>query len=201
MRAYRRERLENAIAYIIKIHTHLAQKPAAQTYIYKYLALIDFRAIEETGSPVFDLDYIALRNGPVPANLYDIREDIVNDDSFFEKIALESNPEGNYIFIQKGEPDLDWLSDYEIDLIESTVEEFANPYVTTKDLIDATHERIKAWGFAWRNRIDSERVPINPIHTFSDLDRKKVEELTSSEEVALVHNALKTESSRRDLWK
>lgn len=96
MRAYKKERLENAIAYIIKIHTQLTGRRVSQTYIYKYLALIDFKAFEESGKPVFDLDYVAMKKGPVPTELYDRRDEIVDNESFSEVIRLVSDADGNY---------------------------------------------------------------------------------------------------------
>jgi len=197
VRAYRRERLENAIAYIIKIHQLLSKKEAAQTYIYKYLALIDFRSIEETGKPVFDVDYDAFDKGPVPKNLYDYRDFIVDKEDEFDVIKLESNSEDNYIYKLKKEPNLDYLSDYEIELIESTVEEYANKSVVTKDLIEATHEKIKAWQVAWKNRGSKGRVPINFLHTFDEILDKDLDSLLPKEEVALVYNTLLSELKQR----
>ena len=56
MRAYKKERLENAIAYMVKIQTQFTGRGVSQTYMYTYLALVDFRALKESGKPVFDLD-------------------------------------------------------------------------------------------------------------------------------------------------
>lgn len=182
-----------------KIHKQLTGRNVAQTYIYKYLALIDFKALEETGKPVFDIDYVALRNGPVPSKLYDDRDEIVNDDGFSDVIKLVSDKDGNYWYESKREPDLDYLSDYEIELIESTVEEFAKKgdALTTEDVIDATHKRIRAWQRAWENKGDIGRVSINPLHTFGDLLQKRQEDLTPTEEVALLYEAIKMTQKRR----
>lgn len=196
MVAYKREKLENALSYIIRIHNVLAKKEATQTYIYKYMALIDFKAIEETGKPVFDFDYVALKNGPVPAGLYDIRENIVDEDDFFEAIKVEMSDEGNYIYKQKKEPDLDYLSVYEIELIESVVETYANENVKTKDLIAATHKNIKAWINAWEHRDGVERIGIDPLDTFDNIKNKNLKDLTQAEEIALYFYALK----RKYMW-
>jgi len=145
VRAYKKERLENAIAYMVKIQTQFTGRGVSQTYMYTYLALVDFRALKESGKPVFDLDYVAMTKGPVPSELYDSRDKMVDDENYFDVIKLESDLDGNYWFVGKQEPDLDYLSDYEIELIESTVEEFARKkQLTSEDVVDATHTRIKA---------------------------------------------------------
>ena len=191
MIAYKREKLENALSYIIKIHETLAKKEATQTYIYKYMALVDFKSLEETGRPVFDFDYIALKKGPVPAKLYDFRENIVDDEDFFDVIKLKMTDEGNFVYKNKKEPDLDYLSDYEINLIETTVESYANEKVKTQHLIDATHEKIKAWDTAWEHRDGVDRVIIDPLDTFEDIKTKEQEELSPTEEIALFYHALR----------
>lgn len=56
MRAYKKERLENAIAYMVRIQTQLTGQAVSEAYMYTYLALVDFRALKESGKPVFDLD-------------------------------------------------------------------------------------------------------------------------------------------------
>ena len=187
------KRLENAIAYMVKIQTQLTGRGVSQTYIYKYLALIDFKALEESGKPVFDLDYVAMTKGPVPSELYDNRDEIVDNENFFDAIKLVSDSDGNYWFECKQEPNLDYLSDYEIELIESTVGEFASKgkRLTSNDVVDATHVRIKAWQRAWENRGDSGRVTMNPLHTFDNLLQKKEEDLSPVEETALYYEAVK----------
>lgn len=199
MRAYKKERLENAIAYMIKIHTQLTGRRVSQTYIYKYLALIDFKAFEESGKPVFDLDYVAMKKGPVPIELYDRRDEIVDNESFSDVIRLVSDSDGNYWYEKKQEPDLDFLSDYEIELIETTVEEFASKgnALVSDDVVEATHLRIKAWQKAWENRGYSGRVAINPLHTFSGLLGKNEEELNPIEETALFYMTLKNNTIRK----
>jgi len=193
VRAYKKKRLENAIAYMIKIQTHFSGQRAFQTFIYSYLALIDFKALKEAGKPVFDLDYVATIMGPVPIELDDNRDKIVDDENYFDAIKLVRDQEGNYWYACKQEPDLDYLSDYEIELIEATVEEFAGKGIktTSEEVVDASCVRIRAWHKAWENRGDCGRVPINPLHTFIDLLQKKEEEFTPVEETALYYEAMK----------
>ncbi|MDD4220169.1 MAG: hypothetical protein PHR10_08305 [Sphaerochaetaceae bacterium] len=88
---------------------------------------------------------------------------------------------------------MDFLSDYEIELIEATVEEFAGKRTAfnSAEVVDASCVRIGAWQRAWENRGDSDRVRINPLHTFIGLLQKKEEDLTPVEETAFYYEAMK----------
>lgn len=190
MRAYAKERLENAIAYIITIHEKLAGKPATQTYIYKYLALIDFQAIKDTGKPVFDLDYAALPNGPIPAELYDNKDFIADDVEAFDAIKVETDSEGNLVYKVKKEPNIDYLSDYELDLIENILENHIDRNITTQKLSEITHKEIRAWSYAWKNRGTHKRIAINNLHSFENILDKDANALSPVEEAALVYDGL-----------
>jgi len=101
VRAYKKERLEHAIAYLIKRHRHFSGQRAFQTPMYAYLALIDFKALKETGKPVFDLNYVATIMGPVPTELDDKRDMIVDDENYFDAIKLVHNQEESYWYVSK----------------------------------------------------------------------------------------------------
>lgn len=181
---YEEERKINALAYIALIHKSLTQKPAFQTYIYKYTALIDFTAIKECGRPVFNFDYLALKNGPVPKQLYDNKEEYLKTQPFKDKILLKKD-ENRIIYEPTGEPDLEYFSDYEIELIEKIVEKHAKKYITTGVICNVMHKEILAWQKAWENRENKKRVPINPLETFPGILSKKALDRTPVEEVAV----------------
>ena len=147
--AYIQEKLENGIAYISIIHTTISKKPASQEQIYAYLALIDFAEIKESGHSVFELDYVALENGPVPALLYDNKETNLVRQPFKETVVLKRTEEQQIIFEPVGEPDLSYFSEHEIQLIEATVEHYASKVRNVKQLYEATHQEIPAWKQAW----------------------------------------------------
>lgn len=183
---YSKEKLENGIAYIAIIHNNIKNKPAYQTYIYKYLALIDFAYIETTGRSVFGLDYHALKNGPIPAQLYDNRNLYVLIQPFKKAVLLEKSDDHRIIFKPIADPDLQYFSDDELLLIESTVESYATEVNTIEELCQITHSKIKAWEVAWKSRAKNrERVRINPLDTFPDILKKDPDELTPTEEAAI----------------
>ena len=82
---YQKEKFENAICFFASEHYKATRKALTQTYLYKYLALLDFRSIETTGKPVLGLEYMAMEKGPVPIKLYRERETIKSDCFEFKK--------------------------------------------------------------------------------------------------------------------
>lgn len=190
--AYENEKIINAIIYIAKIHLILAKKPAYQTYIYKYVALIDFAKLKEFGKPMFDLNYVALKNGPVPIELYDNRENLLTNQSFLSKVVLKKNDDDGHIYYEPtSEADLDFFSNYEIELIEKILEKYAHPGMGINELCDATHNEILAWKKSWNRRNCASRIPIDPLYTFKGIRKKSYEQLTPEEEVAITHYSIK----------
>jgi hypothetical protein len=71
---YQMEKIENAICFFAKEHQKKARKPLYQTFLYKYLAFLDFISLRETGQPALGLRYLAMEKGPVPIEIYDKKE-------------------------------------------------------------------------------------------------------------------------------
>lgn len=178
MNPYQKERLENAICYFAKEHKDRSGKPLYQTFLYKYLAFLDFMSQEETGRPAFGIMYRAMENGPVPIDLYNQRHDYETD--LFVFIPLE---EEKVIIIPKGEPDLDLFSEFEIQQMSTLLDRFAKPGVKSKDICAASHS-IKAWKKAWLREHNSK---IDYIDTFDNIDQKSETELSIEEERFLVY--------------
>lgn len=144
------KKLENAIAFFAsEFHKRKNYWPA-QMWIYKLLALLDFRILMATGRPCFGIEYKAMANGPVPSVLYSTRYD--------------GTPNSSYQFIQVGykriniealkEPDLDYFSDRVIDEMHNLVREFIDSGKELKDLINETH-KLRSWKAA---RKDAEEI-------------------------------------------
>jgi uncharacterized phage-associated protein len=178
------EKLQHGLAYIAIIHEQICARPAYQTDIYQYLALIDFANIKAKGRLVFDLDYLALKSGPVPAMLYDNRDAYLESQPFRDVLVLEKIDD-TIIFKPIAEPDLQYFSDDEIALMESIVEKYASTVTTTEQLCRISHTEIEAWKVAWKARNDKNRVRINPLDTFPNILQKSSDELTPIEEAAL----------------
>ncbi|MBW8003069.1 MAG: DUF4065 domain-containing protein [Planctomycetes bacterium] len=186
MLAYQKERIENAICYFAREHQKRAQKPAYQTYIYKYLALFDFRVLEKTGKPALDIEYDAYERGPVPRPLYNTR-------SFHKNQCYKFKPEGeNSIIIEPARrPNLNFFSEFEIEIMNQILAQYAHPWITTDILNEASHE-IPAWQKVWSRRGDRSKVPMSYDDNFDNINNKSESELTREEDTYLVYKALKT---------
>lgn len=63
---YQKEKIENAICFFAYEHKKATRKFLTQTYLYKYLALFDFKCLEETGKPALGLKYMAMEKEADP---------------------------------------------------------------------------------------------------------------------------------------
>lgn len=185
MIAYQKERIENAICYFASEHKKRAQKPAYQTYIYKYLALFDFQVLQETGKPALDIEYDAFGKGPVPKHLYDTRSSYKT-----RCYKFISEGEDSIIIEPSHKSNLDYFSDHEIEIMNQLLDKFAHPWITTDDLIAASHE-IPAWQKAWSRRADSQRVPMSYDDNFDRIQTKSEQDLSPEEETYLIFKSLR----------
>lgn len=188
MRAYQKERFLNAVCFFAVEHSRRTGRPAFQTYIYKYLALFDFKILEEEGQPALEIGYRAMEMGPVPLDLYSKKEAT----SHYEFLKI-CGTRGDELFVINPltEPDLEYFSEIEVATMRSILDEFARPGVSTKTLIDATHKRISAWRKAWRQRDGKAAVPMTYDDTFG------AQKQTESSERYQTYKALQRAPRRR----
>ena len=139
-----KKKIDNAVAFFASEYKRVYDRWPAQMWIYKLLALLDFRMLEETGRPCLGLDYTAMENGPVSPYLYDNRENGSMSDVFrFMPGAAHS---WYYIEALK-QPDLTYFSDRAVDMMKDLSDEFISSRRSLNELISATYE-IPAWGRA-----------------------------------------------------
>ena len=180
---YQKQKIENAICFFALEHKKKTRKPLYQTFLYKYLAFLDFESIKETGRPCLGLTYRAMERGPVPIEIYNQRDKIESD--LFQFIPEQ---EDRRIILAKTKPNLDYFSKKEINLMQKLVEIYAGNYITTKLISDASHEAILAWKKTWKNK---QNEIIDYAIGFDDnLSYKKEEDLTYPEESYLIYRAL-----------
>jgi uncharacterized phage-associated protein len=184
---YRKEKIDNAVCFFALKHKKLSGKFLTQTYLYKYLALLDFYNIEMTGMPTFDFEYRAMERGPVPTEIYNKRDFLKTELYEFKK-----QDENVYIIEPKGEPNLDYFSKLEIVRMIDLVRTYAKKYSTTNEITEASHQQIRAWQKTYKLK---ENEIIDYGLTFEgDLRSKKEQDLTSAEECYLTYMALKSAS-------
>jgi len=187
MIAYREEKIKNAICYFAAEHAKRTKKPLHQTFLYKYLAFLDFESLSDTGQPVLGLKYKAMERGPVPIEIYNKRKGLKTD--CFEFKELEDD---KFIIMPKGHPSLEYFSSYEIQKMSRLIEIFADVFVKASDISEASHEDIRAWKETWRREkngiIDyDDQFP-------GDITYKGEKELTPSEEHYLIYKSLEEAS-------
>ncbi|HNV70805.1 MAG TPA: DUF4065 domain-containing protein [Candidatus Ozemobacteraceae bacterium] len=169
------ERLEHAICFFAREFKKQAKKPLQSMGLYKLLALLEFRLLKKTGRPVFGLDYLAMRMGPVPVSLYEKRNQVHS-----RLFSFTEQGENRFSVDPIGNPDMDYFSGVEVAEMRRLVEIFSDPQMTTALFSEASHQEIMAWSRAYRKQPNS---PIDFKDEFpGDIDTKKAEDLTPEEE-------------------
>lgn len=181
MLPYRKERIENAILFFSKEHYKKTKKYVSQTALYKYLAFFEFRCLKSYGSMPLELNYKAMKMGPVPIEVYNKRD----EPSHFEKVVFEPIKIGKYDSILiKPRPNAkfekDYFSENELSEMKNLIEIFAQSWVTSNIMSDASHQSIRAWKTTY------EKTPnafIDPKDEFDrDIFSISFDDLTAVEE-------------------
>lgn len=180
MIAYQKEKTDNAICFFAKEHKARAGTPLPQTYLYKYLAFLDFLSVEKMGIPAIGLEYKAMKRGPVPPAIYNKR--------YFLKTAFyEFVDQGGSVFIieAKQEPNLDYFSPFEIDIMTKLVTKYAKRFCKSEEISEDSHKHIKAWEKTYNKKPNGV---IDYILTFdSNIKHKPEKQLTHPEECYLTY--------------
>ena len=188
---YQKEKIENAICFFAREHQKKIREPLYQTFLYKYLAFLDFESIRETGRPCLGLTYKAMERGPVPIEIYGKRDEIKSH--LFE---FRRDQEDRITIHPKSKPNLDYFSKKEISLMQRFIEIYAKSYIPAKLISDASHESILAWKKTWRS--NQNGIIDYAAELDDNLLSKKEEELTYPEESYLIYRALGTHGLREN---
>ena len=187
MIAYRAEKIKNAICYFAAEHTKRTKKYLPQTFLYKYLAFLDFESLSDTGHPVLGLKYKAMGRGPVPIEIYDKRKGLKTECFEFKELEDEK-----IIIIPTGRPNLEYFSSYEIQKMRRLIEIFADVFVKASDISEASHESIRAWRETWRKKKNG--IIDYDAQFPGDIKNKDEKKLTPSEEHYLIYKSLEEAS-------
>lgn len=183
MHAYQKERIENTICYLAIEHRKRKGEPLYQTFLYKYLAFLEFDSVESIGKPIFEFTYKAMENGPVPLEIYSKRKNYETD--LFKFVSLKDN---KVIVVPKKEPNLDYLSNHEKQLADKLMEIYAQPGTKAKQICKDSH-KIKAYKAAWKRQKNSI---IRYEDSFDEnIEEKPEKELSRPEVSFLVFRGLK----------
>src|SRR6056297_154822 len=181
---YREQKIKNAIAYFASEFHNRRNYYPRQTWIYKFIALLDFRVLKKTGMPCLGLEYNAMQFGPVPRRLYDARDGLETD-----KFCFVATADGGSRVESKGVPEIDYFSDDELDVMDEILDVYAQGGVDLETLIRDAHKEIKAWNKAWSlaQQVDKGKMPMDYADEFEGLKNKSPEDLTLEEERFLHH--------------
>jgi hypothetical protein len=181
---YRNEKIDNAICFFASEYKYKTKKYLPSMFLYKFLAFLDFSSVKKYGRPSLGLNYLALKWGPVPVEIYNKRNDLKTDFYEFKPIDKEGK---KYIIIPKSEPDLDYFSDQEITEMYNLIEIYADSYVKSSDISEASHQDIFAWKRTFRN---NPNTVIDYLSHFpGDITKKDPGKITPQEENILCFTA------------
>ena len=190
MIAYKTEKINNAICFFANEVYKCTGKYLPQTLLYKLLAFLDFFSIEKLGKPALELKYRAYKNGPVPVGIYNNREGYQTNCFKFEKRGTN-----RFIIISTKEADLDYFSEFEIEIMNYLLDKYIKNNLDMKKIIDNicedSHNEIKAWKVAY-NRKKNSRIDYSD--TFGEIDKKESNKLSIQEERFLVYRSLKNKT-------
>lgn len=121
----------------------------------KILYFADQKHLARYGRPVLGDKYIAMSNGPVPSTLYDAIKSIDDDRYSFDLFKNNLTSEGKYNIVSIQEPDMDELSESDIECLLESLKE--NASLSFSKLTEKSH------GPAWESAGKDARIPIKQI--------------------------------------
>lgn len=140
-------------------------------YVYKFLAFVDFYSVKERGRPVFGLKYVALKNGPVPSDLYEEIKNISIAETYpYYKVIAEGKTKKFYPLEGK-ELDLSYFAKAELKIIDKVIYILIDASLNSSHYSEASHQGIKAWRKAYE---DGEGTPMNYEDEIEDEFLKEV---------------------------
>ncbi len=127
---------------------------------------------------MFGLSYGALKDGPVPMDLYKNRDQIKNDVFEFKQIDNEK-----YIVEANKEANIRYFSEYEIGKMNELLNKYSRKGVVVRTVNDDSHQ-IRAWKETEEDKL------IDYDDMFENLPNKSREDLTPEEESYLIYKSI-----------
>jgi uncharacterized phage-associated protein len=118
--------------------------------VFKILYFADQKHLTKYGNPITGDIYIAMKNGPVPSKVYDILKTVRDNVKFnvtLKELTDLFEIHGNHEVTAKVNANLDFLSESDIECLESSIEE--NKNLSFDELTEKSHK--DAWNKASRD--------------------------------------------------
>lgn len=126
--------------------------------IFKVLYFADQKHLAKYGRPITGDNYVAMKNGPVPSNIYDILKSI-RTETIFSAYTKQYLPffdvRGNHFVFAKQEPDLEYLSETDIECLNEAISE--NKDLDFGQLTEKSHDP------AYNQAIKDDYIPLLEI--------------------------------------
>jgi uncharacterized phage-associated protein len=154
----------NAVLYIV---TKLKRSDFHK--IFKILYFSDREHLKEYGRTITGDRYIAMSDGPVPSNLYDIFKSVRGDGYFKDngKFGVYFSVVGNDLIKACKEPNLKQLSKTDIHHIDNSIELYGN--LSWDEIREKSHD------YAWRSTIINRQIKFEDILWEAGEDNEYIE--------------------------
>lgn len=126
--------------------------------VFKVLYFADQKHLARFGRPVTGDNYVAMKNGPVPSNIYDILKSIRSKSvfsSYAQQYAAFFDVKFSHYVIAKQQPDIEFLSETDIDCINEALQE--NKDLDFLQLTDKSHDE------AYNKAVRDDYIPMLEI--------------------------------------
>ena len=185
---YNKKIVEHAVAYIAQNYFTKTKKHIDQVVLYKILAFTDFECVRSIGRPLTALKYYAEKMGPVPHTLKNMKSTV------YEKYCSQDENLGKPVFVCKNEPNIDFFSVYELDVLDKYINRAVSEEWTAEKASELSHKEIKSWQIAIDNNYP--RKLMDYADEFGgDFKFKKESERTSAEANYAIYAALSNRDS------
>jgi uncharacterized phage-associated protein len=133
--------------------------------IFKILYFADQKHLIKYGNPILDDTYVAMKNGPVPSETYDLLKNF-RKKTYSKILEPYFNLLSHYVIESKQEPDLDELSESEMICIEEAIQE--NGKLDYEMLTKKSHDE------AWNNTRKNTQIDIIDIAKAGGADEEMI---------------------------
>lgn len=137
---HREEKITNAVCFFASEHERITGTLLTHTSLYKYLAFLDYAAMEKTGRPALGLLSLTRMRHPLPVDIYAELQRSRKDCFSFLSLG-----QGLYLVKATERPDLSFFSPLEVSEMKSLVETYAHRFAKARDAAEARGSRKRRW--------------------------------------------------------
>lgn len=148
--------LDKAIQSVLYVSNRLQRRDFHK--IFKVVYFADRNHLSDYGRMITGDTYIAMNDGPVPSNMYDIFKGLRGDGFFYEEAMIFSKyfEIVNWNFVNpKMDADLSLLSESDIEYLNDSIHKYGD--LTWDEVREKSHD------YAWRNTVKDRPISIKDL--------------------------------------